>query len=224
MASVVDIFKTVADAIAALIHPHAEVVLHRLDTGKIEYIANSFSGRRAGDDSLTDFQSVASFDQSVIGPYLKTNWDGRSLKSVSAVLTDGSGKPVGLLCINLDVSALTTLHAVVGDMLRCAGGAQQPSVLFNSDWREQVNMIVGAFLTKRGLTIDSLQPADRDELATELDNQGIFEMRNGAAYVAKLLGVSRATFYKSLRAARLGTANPGYLAEGEAAMAGRTTE
>jgi len=39
-------------AIAALLHPHAEVVVHELATDTIVAIWNPFSGRTVGDPSL----------------------------------------------------------------------------------------------------------------------------------------------------------------------------
>jgi len=44
--------RPVAQAIAALLHPHAEVVIHDLRNDRIVEIWNAFSHRQAGDESL----------------------------------------------------------------------------------------------------------------------------------------------------------------------------
>ena len=49
--SPLDNFRAIADAIATLFFPHAEVVLHDLRTQKVDYIANNLSKREIGDDS-----------------------------------------------------------------------------------------------------------------------------------------------------------------------------
>ncbi|PTT69299.1 hypothetical protein DBR26_11845, partial [Pseudomonas sp. HMWF007] len=46
-----DNFRAIADAIATLFFPHAEVVLHDLRTQKVDYIANNLSKRVIGDES-----------------------------------------------------------------------------------------------------------------------------------------------------------------------------
>lgn len=201
-------FVPVADAIAILLQPHAEVVLHDLGKGTIHHIANGFSRRRPGDSSLTELEDVVSFDQPVLGPYGKINWDGRSLKSISAVLNDATGAPVGLLCINVDVSMFEALHAVAGAFLRFADTAVRPSALFENDWREDVNGIVGQFVSERGLSLSKLTVRDRSALIAALDARGLFSVRNAAPYIAGLLKLSRATLYKTLKQVREETQPP----------------
>ena len=49
-----DNYRAIADAIATLFFPHAEVVLHDLRTQKIDYIANNLSKREIGDDAALE--------------------------------------------------------------------------------------------------------------------------------------------------------------------------
>lgn len=202
MAEFLASFVPVADAIATVLRPHAEVVIHDLATGTIHHIANRLSRRGPGDSSLTDIDDVVTLDQPVIGPYAKTNWDGRPLKSVTAVLRDGRRKPVGLLCINLDVSMFEALQSVSKDFLHLADSGERPSALFRNDWREEINDLVGQFLVDRGTTLAVMSIGDREALIAELESRGLFDVRNAAAYVTQLLGLSRATLYKALKAVR----------------------
>jgi predicted transcriptional regulator YheO len=66
-------FNPVADAIAKLLHPFAEVVIHDLKKDTIVYIANPYSGRKVGDPSLLDLDpgELNSINK-VIGPYETT--------------------------------------------------------------------------------------------------------------------------------------------------------
>lgn len=197
-------FIPVADAIAVVLRPHAEVVIHDLGTGTIRHIANRLSPRDPGDDSLADVGDIESLDDAVIGPYAKTNWDGRRLKSVTAVLRDGRNRAVGLLCINVDVSMFESLHALTRDFLRFADTEAKPSALFRNDWREEVNDIVGQFLTERGTTLAVMGIDEREALVQLLEARGLFDVRNAPSYIAPLLGLSRATLYKTLKAVRDG--------------------
>lgn len=202
MAEFLASFVPVADAIASLLRPYAEVVIHDLGTGTIHHIANRLSRRGPGDASLTDVDDVAMLDKPVVGPYAKTNWDGRSLKSVTAVLRDGRRKPVGLLCINLDVSMFEALQSVSKDFLRFADTDERPSALFRNDWREEINDIVGQFLVDHGTTLAAMSIGDREALVAELASRGLFDVRNAVGYITQLLGLSRATLYKTLKAVR----------------------
>jgi predicted transcriptional regulator YheO len=202
MTATLDAFVPVAESIALLLRPHAEVVIHDLTTGTVLHIANAFSKRRAGDSSLTELEDVQSLDVAVIGPYRKTNWDGRSLKSITSVLRDGHGDPAGLLCINLDVSLLETIGSAARQFLRFAEQAPRPAALFQGDWQEEINSTVGQFLTERGVALALLTQTDRQALLARLDERGLFAVRNAAPYIARILNSSRSSLYKTLKSIR----------------------
>jgi D-arginine utilization repressor len=195
-------YVPVADAIATVFKPHAEVVIHDIGSGTIRHIANRMSPRKAGDDSLAELDDLGSLDDAVIGPYPKTNADGRPLKSITAVLRDGRRKPVGLLCINVDVSMFEAMQAMSKEFLRFAEDTPRPAALFRNDWREEVNDIVGQFLGDRGTTLAAMGIVDREALITLLEERGLFDVRHAASYITQLLGLSRATLYKTLKAVR----------------------
>jgi D-arginine utilization repressor len=191
-------YSPVCDAIAELLSPHAEVVLHDLAQERIAYIANSFSKRRAGDSSLTDPEFTPSLTGDVIGPYPKTNWDGRSLKSITAVLRDGKRRPIGLLCVNYDVSAVAGALEQLTQLLVMPKPAAVNKALLSQDWREGVNATVGAYLKRRKTTLAGLTSSELDELIGLLDAQGIFDVRKAISYVTEVLDLSRANVYKRL--------------------------
>ena len=193
-------FVPVADAIALVFRPHAEVVLHDLAADTIVHIANPFSGRCAGDSSLTETAGIAPGGPAVIGPYAKRNHDGRPLKSITAVLPDGEGRPVGLLCINVDVSVFEAVATAARGFLDF--GAARPVALLDADWREYANALVGDYLHQRGKRLSALSVGEREDLVRLLDARGFFEMRNAAPHMARILGVSRATLYATLKAVR----------------------
>jgi D-arginine utilization repressor len=157
----------------------------------------------AGQSSLTDVADI-DFDQNVIGPYTKTNWDGRRLKSVSAVIRDPDGRPIGLMCINHDIEAFSG----VLDQLLLLVGTPVPmapaTALFSGDWRERINEHIGTFLAEKNATLTGLGTNDVNHLIAWLDKVGIFEIRNATNYLADVLSVSRATIYNRLKLVRSG--------------------
>ena len=196
-------YFVVADAMALLLKPQAEVVVHDLDSDRILHIAGAFSRRRAGDPSLNDVGTLTATEGGVIGPYGKTNFDGRALKSVSVPIMGRDGQPAGLFCINLDVSAFAEVQAVLERlMLVPAEPVKTAERMFPMDWREQINVEIAEFLGARKASLAGLTTRDLVELTAALDERGFFSIRKAADYIAAALGVSRATLYKRLAAAR----------------------
>lgn len=190
-------YRPVCDAIAALFQPYVEVVLHELSSDSAVYIAGNFSKRELGEPSLLHEIDFHGEDQ-VIGPYEKINWDGRVIKSITSVLRDPAGRPLGVLCINADVS---DFHAVIGTLsalVRVPDRAYRPDALFKDDWHDRINEFVQHWTHERGLTISTLTHADRRDLVVALSQNGAFGGRNAASYISRVLGMGRATVYKYL--------------------------
>ena len=106
-------FRAIADAIATLFFPHAEVVLHDLRTQTVDYIANNLSKRSLGDDSSLEDMLDGDVSEVNIGPYEKLNWDGQKIRSLSTVLHDHKGRRLAVLCINLNISMFETAKAAL---------------------------------------------------------------------------------------------------------------
>lgn len=190
-------YLSVAQAITILLHPHAEVVIHDLKTGKIAAIYNSFSKRNAGDESLIEeLKDYASLPD-VFPAYSKTNWDGKKLKSSTATLRDKNKTPIGLLCINLDVSKWEEFRHFLDQWSNIQ--SYQPEILFRDDWKEKINLYVSGYLKKEETTLKMLDKRKKQDLIQALHREGAFEAKNAAIYVAEVLNLSRATIYNYLR-------------------------
>ncbi len=195
--------RAICDALTRLMPGRIEVVLHDLTTQKIAYVAGGFSNRNVGDDSLLDDEhpQLGRFDAGVVGPYSKRNWDGQRLRSISIYVPADGSKPLTLMCINL----------LVGDLERAADflhtlvqSAIDPDArpLIQGDWREQSNNIISRALSDRGVVLTQMRRQDRIAVLLELDKAGILRIRGAAAYLIKTLGISRASYYQSLRLIR----------------------
>ncbi|HNB29003.1 MAG TPA: PAS domain-containing protein [Alphaproteobacteria bacterium] len=192
--------RPVAQAIAALLHPHAEVVIHDLKTDRVVEIWNAFSHRKAGDDCLLGDDIEVQLDRDFFGPYEKAAPDGARLKSITAALRDSRGRRIGILCINLDVSQFDQAAKLLAAFTRIA--EPRPEAMFRQDWREQINLMIRAFLERRRKALKALDRDERIALVAELDSAGLFEARNAAPHVASAMEISRATVYALLNAAR----------------------
>ena len=191
-------FLPVAQAIERLLYPYAEVVLHDIKLNQIVAIFHPFSKRKVGDSSLlTKEDEMATLDDCV-GPYEKLNWDGRKLKSVTSIIRDENNKPVGMLCINLDISTFEKMKDVINAFISHEQFISQPAPLFKNDWKERINKYIHAYINERHLILDSLNRTEKQKLIAHLHSRGAFEAKNAALYIAKIIGVSRATIYNYL--------------------------
>ena len=194
-----DNFRAIADAIATLFFPHAEVVLHDLRTQKVDYIANNLSKRELGDDSsLEDMLSEDVSDRN-IGPYEKLNWDGQKIRSLSTVLRDGESRPLAVLCINLNISLFENAKAALELFLSPSKLIPQPDSLFRDDWQERINTFLHAWLRERQLSLNLLTRDHKRELVLALHAEGAFKGKSASNYVANVLNMGRATVYKHLK-------------------------
>jgi predicted transcriptional regulator YheO len=78
----------------------------------------------------------------------------------------------------------------------------QPRVLFEHDWSERLNELVGGFVRERGVAVDRLTKQDRLELLAQLDKAGVLSQRRSVPAVARALRISRSALYQLLAQAR----------------------
>lgn len=192
-------YLAIAQAITALLQPHAEVVIHDLKTGKIAAIFNNFSRRNVGDESLIEELNEYTSLPDVFPIYTKVNWDGRKLKSSTTTLRDKNKTPIGFLCINLDVSKWEEFRLLLDQWSNIQSYQDQTEVLFKDDWKEKINRYVSDYLNQKGLTLKMLSKEMKRDLIKALHLEGAFKAKHAATYVADVLDLSRATIYNYLR-------------------------
>ncbi|MEU4288454.1 PAS domain-containing protein [Kribbella sp. NPDC026596] len=196
-----DQLAPIGEALARLLSPHAEVVLHDPATDEIAAIWNPLSGREPGDPSLLgELEELTATGDDVYGPYPKTLSDGRRLSSVTAVIRDDDGAPAYVLCVNVDRTAFEEASRLLAAFAAPVAG--QPRVLFEHDWSETLNEIVAKYVRERGVAVERLSKTDRLELLGRLDAAGVLSQRRSVPAVARALRVSRSALYQLLAQTR----------------------
>ncbi len=187
-----------ADAVAALFGPRVEVVVHNVSKARISYIVNPLSHREVGDPSnLEEIDFLPS--DTVIGPYEKINWDGQLIRSISVVQRARDGSAPFLICMNFDQTDLQTAQRAIQALLPTGQSSSRPEALFRKDWHERVNKFVTDWCNARDMRVDALDRSSRKDLVLSLEASGALSEKHAAAYVARVLGVSRATVYNDLK-------------------------
>jgi D-arginine utilization repressor len=191
------------EAVARLLSPHAEVVLHDPGSDRVMAIWNPISGREPGDPCLlNELGDLDEMDTQVYGPYPKSLADGRHLSSVSAVLRDSAGHPEVVLCINVDRTAFQEAARLLASF--AAPVKQQPQELFEHDWIEGVHDFVGDYVRQSGTQVNRLTRAERCALLAQMDAAGVFGRQRSIPVIARILQISRSSIYNLLAEVRKG--------------------
>ena len=132
-------------------------------------------------------------------PYYKQNWDGRPLKCTSITLRDKRGKPVGLICLNVDTSLAQDAYRTLESFLKVKTEAENPVELFGAQCEEQTMAIIQQYLEERQLALPFLTRQQKKEIVQELYRKGVFNYKSAAPFVAKKINVSRASVYNYIK-------------------------
>jgi predicted transcriptional regulator YheO len=187
----------VIDGIAATFGPMCEVVLHdyRRPEKSVVALAGSVTDRAVGGAmSEIGMRIVARGEEA--GDelnYVTRTRTGKTVKSSTMVLRDSTGAVFGAMCVNLDVTAVTEAHALLGGLAGIG--------------RTSADLPVTTFGNHLGHNHGwaGLDRAARLELFRSLDERGVFAVRRSVEQVAGRLGISRASAYHYLAQARAAT-------------------
>ena len=191
-------YQNFCDAIATLFFPYVEVIIHDLGVQSVIYITNNISKRELGDASALD-NIEFSRDESVFGPFEKLNWDGRRIRSVSIILRDDDGQPIGVICLNFNISVFDQARDALDMLIKGIQTIPQPAKLFQDDWQERINTFMHHWLQSNSLSLSTLNREHKRSLVHALYEEGAFNGKSSANYVANVLDMGRATVFKHLK-------------------------
>lgn len=181
----------ILNAITLLLDPLLEIVVHDLESDSICYLSGQLSKRRVGDASLLDGEVL---EERVDGiTYPKLNFDGRLIKSISVPVDNKF-----LICMNCDVSVFNKIKQL-SEALIMPRQAHMPSSLFKQDWQEKLHLTLHAYLNEQAWRFEDLTQKQKKEVAYYLFQQGAFEEKNAADYIARVLKLGRATIFNYLK-------------------------
>lgn len=193
-------YEPLIKAIVELFHPFVEVAVHDLNQGQLVAIYHNISQRKIGEPSPLNELNVntANFPD-YFTSYYKRNWDGRSLKCTSVTIRDGKGKPIGLICFNVDTSFAQDAYKLLETFLKTKTEAENPIEIFGSQCEEQATYLVQQYLENKNLSLNHINKKQKQELVQHLYHKGIFNFKNAAPFIAKQLNISRASVYNYIK-------------------------
>lgn len=217
-----DVFP-LADFICDAIGRTAEVVVHDVmdPETSIVYIRNGeLSGRKVGDGATDAALRLLKEGQSGTRPYVAGYMGksprGRTFKSSTFFVKNPSDELIGLLCVNIDVTALSRavdeLNSIVGalwDVTDAAGlaatqavPADGPYELLQGDPEDTIRQMVRSVLSSYPVPPSCFSSASKQEAIASMYDKGVFLMKGAVPVVAKECEMSVATVYRYLERAR----------------------
>lgn len=223
-------YVRVARLIARTFGPDCEVVLHDLTTpahSVIHIENNGVTGRRIGDTfkHLVD-KAMRSDETDDVFANHYYDFEGRLIRSSSLLVRDETGKLVGALCINADVTAVRAqldfirgllpgfagacspetrpLEAAppsaapaCGNAPRAAGASAEPTPTV----LELVNGLIDAAVDE-ACASGPLTKEKRLQVLEFLEKKSVFLVKGALERTAERLGVAKVTIYSDLDAVR----------------------
>lgn len=225
-----DLLARIGKAVVATVGPDCEVVVHDLRHPEHSVVAISghLTGRMVGapipDPQLLPGE-VDKFAEDDLR-HRATTPAGRELVASTVWIREPSGHIVGALCINLDLADLRQARDLIERRLGGDEIESAPLPTFAANVPEFTRLAVLDVLGTRVPQRRRLGRDERAEIVRRLDSAGVFALRGSARVVAAELGISRASLYADLRAARHAILEPppiawrgAFVGDGHAAVA-----
>lgn len=199
--------KQIADGIAAQFGKNCEVVIHEVNSCRMDhtivYIVNGHvSGRKIGDGAsqvvLEQMLNHNAQPQDHLG-YLTKTPDGKILKSSSLYIRNNKGVVVAILAINYDVSALTMISQTIDEMLSTYDKAQkEPERIINVN--NVLDELIEQSVALVGKPVALMNKDDKIRAIRFLNESGAFLVTKSGDKVAKYFGISKYTLYSYIDA------------------------
>jgi len=197
--------EPVIETIAEVFGHHCEVVLHSLEDPRhsvVKIVNGHVTGRKVG-SPLTDYSldMLKSTKEDMYESYYTRLDNGKLLKSATTVLRNTHGNAIGILCINIDLSA-PLLDFLKSFSPSDDGSSKTADEHFPSTLDELVSITLERTFdyvnNQRGIS-----PVEKNKMVVmECYERGMFKISGVIDIVARQLGISRYTVYNYLREAK----------------------
>ncbi|GHV44494.1 hypothetical protein AGMMS49546_28550 [Spirochaetia bacterium] len=199
-----DSVKPIVDGIAAFLGENCEVVLHSFESleHSVIHIANSHITGRGVGSPITDLgmkilrESTAT-SKNITGCYYSKTTDGKTLRSITIMIRNPSDKPIGMICINLN------MDAPLLSLINTLAVPQAETPVNPENFVANLDELIKTTLRETITTINGHTDIPNHEknkiIVYELIKKGMFDIRGAIDIVAQELSVSRYTIYNYVR-------------------------
>lgn len=203
-----EILSGIVDCIAKQFGVNCEVVLHDLTLPydrTLVHIANGHvTGRKIGDSGTNIGLEVlrgTTADNADRFNYINHAKNGRILRSSSKYIRNKSGKVVGSICINFDITDLIIANKSIQYLAYLEGG-DATNEMFSGNVDELMETLLHETANRIGKSAREMTKDDKVAAVRYLDAKGIFLIKKSVDKVARFFGISKFTLYNYLEEGR----------------------
>ncbi|OOF64242.1 transcriptional regulator [Rodentibacter sp. Ppn85] len=194
-----------ADSIAHLLGEYCEVVVHELGelSSSVVKIVNGFhTGRSVGapitDKALKILKNYQKDPKQLEQSYFSTTNYGHLVKSTTHIILGGNGKPIGLFCINLNLSY--PLDKIISNLMPQQNLAIPPKdEAFVANRQDMMEYSLSKAISTVEQHITPHQKNYKKAIIAYLYDNGFFELKDAVMFVADNLSLTKYAIYKHLR-------------------------
>lgn len=196
---------------------NCEIALHDLTSKDQEIVAianNQLSGREVGAKlsnlSLHYLDTKQYLNNDFVMNYKTVGPDGKLMRAATYFIKEeGQEMPVGMLCINVNISDLeyltTTIKKILGikEEKEIEFKMDNPVEILSSPLDEMIDMYIKECLEKMGFPsyflAERLNVDEKIKVVKYLQEKGTFKVKGAIVLVAEKLAVSEPTVYRYLK-------------------------
>lgn len=203
--------------LSAALGDNCEIALHDLTSKGQEIVAisnNPISGREVGAKlsnlSLHYLEEKQYLNHDYVMNYKTVGNDGKLMRAATYFIKEeGREMPVGMLCINVNISDLEYLTSTIKKILGIKEEKDiefkmdNPVEILSSPLDEMIDMYIKECLEKMGFPsyflAERLNVDEKIKVVKYLQEKGTFKVKGAIVLVAEKLAVSEPTVYRYLK-------------------------
>jgi predicted transcriptional regulator YheO len=195
-------FKSLLKMLASQWGENCEIVLHDWSQGydkTIVAIENGhITGRKVGDCGSNLGLEVmrGTVQDGDRYNYVTQTENGKTLKSSTMYIKNDSGKAIGALCINVDISNLIIAQRALADLV--VPEKNEVSEYFASNVNDLLGFLIKESIKKVGKPVNNMTKEDKMEMLRFLDEKGAFLISKSGVKICKVMDISKYTLYSYL--------------------------
>ena len=210
---ILDMYLPLVDFLAAALGSSTEVVLN--DCSKpacsVVAISNSQSGRKPG-SPITDYGMnvirSGEYKDRDFDLHYKGRADGKDFISSTFYIKDPSGRLLGMLCLNTDMTSAQNMISAATKFMEelhygslISGGVHSQPAMENLDTSltTLIDPLISRAIEKYDQDPEHMTQEEKVAIVHELSSQGVSSIKGGIAEIARRLQISESTVYRYLK-------------------------
>ncbi|MGN7300359.1 helix-turn-helix transcriptional regulator [Ferdinandcohnia sp. SAFN-114] len=202
----IDFLRGLIKGISSQFGPNCEVVL--LDLTKYEEVGSviveiengSITGRKVGDSGTNlGLEVLRGTDQKGDKHnYVTQTKEGRILRSSTMYIRNSENKPIGCICINLDITDLVMAEKTIQEFAQLNTEDKKVNEYFVKDVNELLDHLLQESQEYVGKPVALMSKEDKVKGITYLDKKGAFLIKKSSDKVCTYYDISKYSLYSYL--------------------------